>query len=217
MARDEVAGGLQVARAGAWEAQEAASRGDGAGARRIASAAKGCRAQVGELELAVGAMERDPGRFGLSPPAVAARRREVAELGAKCDRLLAEARGMVAEAEEVQRSTAAYGAPDRGGSAGADAQFVRQQQLIREQDGELDELGRQVELVGRMGKEIGGELDLQANLIGELNDDLDHTQGRLAAATSTVQRLLKKNGKFQCAAIAFLVVVLVILVWVAFK
>ena len=104
-----------------------------------------------------------------------------------------------------------------GGSVGADAQFVRQQQLIREQDGELDELGRQVELVGRMGKEIGGELDLQANLIGELNDDLDHTQGRLAAATSNVQRLLKKNGKFQCAAIAFLVVVLVILVWVAFK
>ena len=80
---------------------------DGAGARRIASAAKGCRAQVGELELAVGAMERDPGRFGLSPSAVAARQREVAELGAKCDRLLAEARGMVAEAEEVQRSAAA--------------------------------------------------------------------------------------------------------------
>lgn len=90
--------------------------------------------------------------------------------------------------------------------------------LHRQQDEQLDELGEHVSRIGRMGKHIHDELQHQTVLLDGLEEDLEGTQSRLAAAQRKVHNVLQKAGaKGQLCIIIALIVLLVILIYILFS
>lgn len=72
--------------------------------------------------------------------------------------------------------------------------------------------------IGRMGKNIHDELQHQTVLLDGLEEDLEGTQNRLAAAQRKVNSVLQKAGaKGQLCIIIVLIVLLVILIYILFS
>ena len=91
-------------------------------------------------------------------------------------------------------------------------------QLCRRQDEDLDQLGNQVQRIGHMGLQINEELTSQNDLIEQLDEDVEGTSSRLAAAQKKMNSVLKKAGlKGQIMIIVFLLVLLIILILIAFS
>ena len=91
-------------------------------------------------------------------------------------------------------------------------------QLCRRQDEDLDQLGDQVQRIGHMGLQINEELTSQNNLIEQLDEDVEGTSSRLAAAQKKMNSVLKKAGlKGQIMIIVFLLALLIILILIAFS
>ena len=93
----------------------------------------------------------------------------------------------------------------------ADERFQQHLMLMREQDDELDALGDQARRVGHIGREIGGELELQGQILDKLEDETDVTRNRLRGVTSKVSDLLKKNDKCQWIVAGVLLLLLILL------
>mmetsp|Transcript_13880 Transcript_13880/g.50559 ORF Transcript_13880/g.50559 Transcript_13880/m.50559 type:complete len:131 (+) Transcript_13880:703-1095(+) len=95
-------------------------------------------------------------------------------------------------------------------------QEEQQAMMLQRQDSSLEELGSHVLRLGDLGRSIGEELEQQNTMIEELEDDIDHTQGSLAAAKKKVTDLLQKNGKCQIASMIVLGGILLVLVILVF-
>jgi syntaxin of plants SYP6 len=90
--------------------------------------------------------------------------------------------------------------------------------LCRRQDDELDELGTAVTRIGQVGLQIHEELGQQAVLLDELDEDVEGTQNRLAAAQKKIATVLERAGlRTQLCLLVFLIVLLVILCLIAFS
>jgi len=83
---------------------------------------------------------------------------------------------------------------------------------MRDQDQALDGLGAVVGNLGAMGEQIHVELVNQGQMIEELDNEVDQTQGRLAHLTKNINKLLKDSDNKQLCMIAVLIIVLVILI-----
>ena len=92
-----------------------------------------------------------------------------------------------------------------------DERFQQHLMLMRQQDDDLDALGDQARRVGHIGREIGGELELQGQLLEDLGNETDVTQNRLRGVTAKVSHLLKKNDKCQWIVAGVLLLLLVLL------
>ena len=74
-----------------------------------------------------------------------------------------------------------------------------------------------IQRIGQVGLTIGEELETQGKMLEELEEDVEGTNSRLAAAQRKMNAVLKKAGaKGQMAIIAVLTVLLVILFVIAF-
>ena len=62
---------------------------------------------------------------------------------------------------------------------------------MSEQDFQLDELGVVIQRQKEIGILIGDEIDAHVELLEEMNDNVDHTEGRLRVA----ERNLRKVGE----------------------
>ena len=83
----------------------------------------------------------------------------------------------------------------------------------RQQDEELDQLGQHVERIGGLGREIHGELESQSRMLDDLDEEVEGTHHRLAAAQKKMNNVLKKMGlRGQLCLIAFLIAILVLLI-----
>lgn len=86
----------------------------------------------------------------------------------------------------------------------------------RRQDEDLDDLSQSVARLGNVGLTIGEELDAQGKMLDELEEDVDGTTTRLAAAQRKLTQVIKKSGMGgQIAIIVCLVITLVVLMVIA--
>jgi syntaxin 6 len=110
---------------------------------------------------------------------------------------------------------------DQGISAANDDYLNRehdnQQLLMRKQDADLDDISVSIQRLGQVGLTIGEELETQGKMIDELEQDVDGTNSRLAAAQRKMNQVLKKAGmKGQMCIIVILTAILIILFLIAF-
>ncbi|MEW5319549.1 MAG: hypothetical protein WDW38_010694 [Sanguina aurantia] len=82
----------------------------------------------------------------------------------------------------------------------------------RQQDEDLTDIEEAVVRIGRVGRQIGEELEDQGRLIDELDSDVDTTTSRLKAAQKKIADIIRKSGNTkQLLIIGILIVVLIIL------
>lgn len=95
----------------------------------------------------------------------------------------------------------------------ARAQTDHQQLLMRQQDTDLEALSVSVQRLGGVGKTIAEELETQATMLDELDEEADTVLGRLNATQRRLQRLVKKAGmRGQICMVVFLLITLCVLV-----
>lgn len=88
----------------------------------------------------------------------------------------------------------------------------------RRQDEELEELGQAVTRIGQVGLQIHEELGQQALMLDDLDEEVEGTQNRLAAAQKKIATVLQRAGlRAQLCLLVFLLVVLVLLCLIAFS
>lgn len=99
--------------------------------------------------------------------------------------------------------------------ANTQAVLTQQDQIIRQQDESLDQLGRSVATLHRMGNEIHGELVHQNNLLDDLERGVDQTRNALVSQNSRMQRLIKRTRKncWWMVAIVLLIAALVVVLY----
>ncbi|BDA42077.1 probable Syntaxin-6 [Coccomyxa sp. Obi] len=179
--------------------------------------------QVDEMEKAVDVAEKNMARFGLSQAEISGRRKWVLQTRRQCESVMASLEASHSVALNVGLDT---GTPTgKLGSAAAqdNDRFInsegdRQQLLLRQQDDELDQLGQHVERLGGLGREIHGELESQSRMLDELDEEVETTHHRLAAAQKKMNNVLKKMGmRGQLCLIVFLIIVLVLLLALIFS
>jgi uncharacterized membrane protein len=68
-----------------------------------------------------------------------------------------------------------------------------------------------------MGLQIGEEIELQSNMIGDLDEEVDTAKSRLLVAKRMMDKLGRKMGKWQSVVMIALVVLLIILVMIVFS
>ena len=94
--------------------------------------------------------------------------------------------------------------------------YLSHHALCRRQDEDLDELSESVARLGNVGLTIGEELDAQGKMLEELEEDVDGTTTRLAAAQRKLTQVIKKSGMGgQIAIIICLIITLVVLMVIA--
>jgi len=96
-------------------------------------------------------------------------------------------------------------------------QAQAQDQIMRQQDTDLDDLGQVVGVLGHMGESIHSELEQQSRILDDLNAGVDNTQGRLSNVMRRVNKLLESTSdRVQWGLIIALTLILVGLVIVVF-
>lgn len=94
----------------------------------------------------------------------------------------------------------------------------QQQQLIREQDGELDQIGKNVGQLKQISRAIGNELDDQAILIENLSAEVDSAHGRMNATLAKIQRVTRlstdRRQWYAIGGLAFLIFILLLILFI---
>jgi syntaxin 8 len=86
-------------------------------------------------------------------------------------------------------------------------------QVLREQDGQLDELGRSIGRQRELSMQIGNELDSQVLLLDDVEEGVDRHQGQLDRARTRLDRFMRKaRENWSLTVIAILIVILVLLI-----
>ena len=196
--------------------------GNGERDKLAASVATECESvlwQLEELDRATAMAENDYARFKVDATELASRKRWTASTKRTVE-------GMRADAQRVLDARTARGGGYGGGLDGAigaandsflDSQHDQQQLLVRKQDEDLDDISVSIQRIGQVGLTIGEELETQGKMLEELEENVEGTNSRLAAAQRKMNAVLKKAGaKGQMAIIAVLTVLLVILFVIAF-
>ena len=82
----------------------------------------------------------------------------------------------------------------------------RQQLIMRDQDQELDTLHEGVQRLGQIGQDIHVEITEQNRMFEELNDEMDHFEGRMDRVMKQINKILnnKDSGKMCVIVILFI-------------
>lgn len=174
--------------------------------------------QVEELSKALDAAEKNTARFNLTQNDVAQRRQWILQTAREAERMLAAVTAPQPRQHEPSSPTRKLNkAIHEENERFIGGEGDRQMQMVRQQDDDLDQLGESVQRIGHLGLTIHEELEQQGAMIEELDDDVEGTSARLAAAQKRIQHVLAKAGmRGQLAIVVFLIVVLVVLVMFAF-
>jgi len=97
-----------------------------------------------------------------------------------------------------------------------EAQLLQQEKakLVDDQDVVLEDMLESISRLGVMGETIMIEIDGQADMLEELDEDIDHAQTRMDAALEKMQRILKTKSRWKLWTILFLSLLFLILFWV---
>jgi len=92
-----------------------------------------------------------------------------------------------------------------------------QDQIIRQQDTDLDDLSNVVGVLGQIGTSIHSELEQQSRILDDLEAGVDNTSGRLNSVMRRVNKLLESTSdRVQWCLIIVLTLILIGLVIVVF-
>jgi len=96
-------------------------------------------------------------------------------------------------------------------------QAQAQDQMIRQQDNDLEDLSQVVGVLGEMGTSIHTELEQQTRILDDLDAGVDNTSGRLNAVVRRVNKLLESTSdRVQWCLIIVLTLILIGLVIIVF-
>lgn len=173
---------------------------------------------VAEIDKSIDAAERNPKRFNLSQAELSDRRKWIMGTRRQLSGVTSGLSGSASSASSGRGPADAAGrlaaAVNEENDHFIRSEGDRQQTMMQRQDEDLDQLSHHVVRIGELGKEMGQELHSQGQLLDELDQEIDGTSTRLAAAQKKVEYVLKKAGaKGQLAIIGFLILVLIILVF----
>ena len=193
--------------------------------RELESSCESLSWQVDEMDRAVSMAEKEPGRFKLSREEIGSRKDWASKMRSNISKVtlsLEAAKGQAARAAHASLTGTASSKLD-GALIKENDDFIASQQdnqqlLLRQQDESLDQLSGAVTRLGQVGLTIGEELQTQADLLEEMEYEVDETQSRLKAARRKLEKVIKKSGtKGQCTIIFVLTFLLVILCVIAFN
>jgi syntaxin 6 len=183
--------------------------------------------QLEELDRATAMAERDFVRFKVDANELASRKRwtkvtkdAVEALRGNAQRVLDLHNNRRNQASRHQSTGASSGLTSehsRQNDEYLDDQHQQQQRMLRTQDVDLDDISHSIQRIGQVGLTIGEELATQGKMLEDLEQDVEGTNSRLAAAQRKMNQVFKKAGtKGQMVIIGILTVILIILFMVAF-
>merc|ERR1711914_45882 len=183
-----------------------------------------------DLEESVSVVKNNPQRFGLDLAELESRTTFIRETRLKITDMKNEIEGpRVNEkllAMESMPKPSSFSRPNRFQNNGYDNPGYRgfnqqQQQLLRDQDGELDQIGKNVGQLKQISRAIGNELDDQAILIDSLSAEVDSAHGRMNATLAKIQRVTRRirlstdrRQWYAIGGLAFLIFILIILLFI---
>eukprot|EP00118_Oscarella_pearsei_P024676 m.306573 g.306573 ORF g.306573 m.306573 type:complete len:251 (+) comp41361_c0_seq1:337-1089(+) len=182
-----------------------------------------------DLEETIRAVESNPGKFRIDPGEIQTRRGFVSETKRKVKGIREDLNSSSTKSKVEQtkrkdligrpsgKSQSRYDKLDneleRNNQDFIEEQVQQQQAVMKEQDVQLEMVGQSVGVLKQMGEQIGNELDDQAVMLDELDEDLENTQSKLSGVRRTVDRVMKMaDDKKQCCILLTLIIAVVILV-----
>lgn len=195
--------------------------------------------ELEELSRAIGVAERDLARFSVDQKEIESRRRWTAETRQQISSIRGAAQAAQAERVAMQKeaerrellrqhataaakaekgAAAAAGVMSKDNESFTSSEDDRQALIMRQQDDHLDAMSHSLARIGGMGIAIHEELGAQDSLIGELNDGMERTGGRLGLIQKKMTVVLKKAGiKGQlCVLVALVVAFIVLLILIVY-
>ena len=95
-----------------------------------------------------------------------------------------------------------------------DGEFGKQQQMVRQQDKRLGDMIIQVERIGQMGEMIGDELDDQADMLDDLDTDVDRAKDGMDLLNERMEKLIEQSGGFRwfCIIVSLVAVIIFLVI-----
>lgn len=86
----------------------------------------------------------------------------------------------------------------------------KQEQLVREQDGSLDILSKNLSTLGAISHSVSIELDEQTMMLDQLDDEVGNAEDALSRVTAHAQEMVKKSGgpKWFCLIVWLVLIIL---------
>jgi syntaxin 6 len=179
--------------------------------------------QLEELDRATAMAERDFVRFKVDQNELASRKRWTAVTKDAVEAMRGNAQRVLEIHSRSNRGAASSplgglsGEYERGNDEYLDDQQQQQQRMLRTQDVDLEDISVSIQRIGQVGLTIGEELATQGKMLEDLEQDVEGTNSRLAAAQRKMNQVFKKAGtKGQMIIIAILTAILIILFLIAF-
>lgn len=195
--------------------------------RALSRGLRDAEAQLKDLELTIGYVERDRPSFAhIDDRELDERRSFVASARTALSQTREALSGDKTRAKLQADETAAIRAQrgDLGAKTDiemANTNYIHQQhgatrQILQEQDDNLEQLDSAVDRVHHMATEIHGELKTQSRLIDNLESEIDETSEKMNFVMGKLAKLLKTKDTCQLLTIIVLTVVLIVLAMILF-
>lgn len=182
-----------------------------------------------DLSDTIKVVEDAPARFKLTPAEITSRKEFIGTVKMKVQDINANLNNPKSKGKAgADKRTALLGARDgkyakleseqaRQNQQFIDGEDTRQMMIMRQQDDQLEQVGQAVGVLKTMGQVIGTELDEQAQLLDDLDNDVTNANDRLKATIKKIDQVLEisKDPKQTCC-ICVLLIVLVIMILVYF-
>ncbi|KAI3428835.1 hypothetical protein D9Q98_007652 [Chlorella vulgaris] len=189
-----------------------------------------CRRKLGTLGSLLDALRsslESPQHAGLTENEKNRRRDLVSTLRTKRDQMLAQLKREQPRAarDQLLGGSAAGGAGAGGGretdttaELGSQALLQLQNTTMQRQDQDLESLERTVVGTKHIALQINEEVDLHTRLLDNLDEEVDGTRSRMAAAQRRLKLVMRRGGACKTQLLCFLVsVVLVVVCVIGFK
>jgi chromosome segregation ATPase len=235
--RDEVSSAVSSCetKLGEWRNLMEAQMPSGSRARELTSElrsnVRSAEWDLEDLEESVSVVKNNPQRFGLDLGELDLRATFIRDSRLKLQSMKNEIEGphvneRLLAMESMPKPNTSFGRSSRfqnnsyeNPSYGRFSQ--QQQQLMREQDGELDQIGKNVGQLKQISRAIGNELDDQAILIENLSAEVDSAHGRMNATLAKIQRVTRRirlstdrRQWYAIGGLAFLIFILLLILFI---
>ena len=89
-------------------------------------------------------------------------------------------------------------------------ELSKQEQLVREQDGSLDILSKNLSALGAISHSVSIELDEQTMMLDELDKEVENAEDALSRVTAHAEEMIKKSGgpKWFCVIVWLVLIIL---------
>ncbi|GMR33899.1 hypothetical protein PMAYCL1PPCAC_04094 [Pristionchus mayeri] len=114
---------------------------------------------------------------------------------------------------DVVDETSSFDGPSSSSNA-VNSLLIKQDRIMRQQDDDLELVGKSMSTLKGMSSRIGAELEQQSVMLDELGDDMERVDSKLSGVMKKIAKLTNlEDDTRQCKAIVVLSIVLFFLVF----